>query len=184
MFKLLANKVITGVISFSMMLLSSYKGNEPDFSILQASVFSDYIVLETHLQNAFENDFEEIFRSGNKIDVFFRIKATQKNEDIVDMHYKHSIQFDTMKQVFTATIEETGLTHKTSSYPELLRIISKFQINLKTSDSSQLKIDIASYLKKMNLKIMGKEYDMMMLWNFKKPKIKEIIEPGIYEIRS
>jgi hypothetical protein len=36
----------------------------------------------------------------------------------------------------------------------------------------------------MTLKALGKEYDMMMLWNFRKPGIKETIELESYEIRS
>ena len=167
-----------------MMLLSSYKGNEPDFSALQTSVFSEYIVLETNLINAFENDFEEIFRSGKNIDIFFNITAEQNEVEIHKKRYKHSVKFNTMKQVFTATTEENGGTYNTNSYPELLQIISKFQLNLKVEDRSDLKINLTSHLTKMTLKALGKEYDMMMLWNFRKPGIKETIELESYEIRS
>ena len=81
MFQSLANKLITGVLSLSMLLLSSYQGNEAEFSELYFSFLGDGVLLRTKLVNAFENDFEEIFKCGKTIDIFFKIELKQGKQE-------------------------------------------------------------------------------------------------------
>ncbi|MCK4653720.1 MAG: hypothetical protein KAU01_04685, partial [Candidatus Cloacimonetes bacterium] len=74
MFQVLSSKIISGFISLSILLLSSYEGNRATFSELTTSFLGDKIFIKTELINAFENDFEEIFKSGQRIDIFFNIE--------------------------------------------------------------------------------------------------------------
>ena len=78
MFQTLADKVISGVISLSMLLLSSYKGNNAEFTDLETVFLNNNVIFRTSLSGAFENDFEDIIKSGAEIDIFFSISLERK----------------------------------------------------------------------------------------------------------
>ena len=184
MFQSLTSKVISGIVSLSMLLLSSYEGNIAEFSNIEAQFLSNRILLKTQLLNAFENDFEEIFKSGQTIEIFFEITIKDNSEVIHTNEFKHTVIFDPMEQFYTLNLEEQDSETNVYSHEDLKTKISEieylFESDVKIPD--ELQVTFTSYLKKMRLETLGEEYDMMMLWKFKKPKIKQTISKPEYEI--
>ncbi|MCD4797045.1 MAG: hypothetical protein K8R49_07760 [Candidatus Cloacimonetes bacterium] len=173
MFQAISSKIINGVISLSMLFLSTYEGNDAAFAAITANFLGNNIYLKTQLINAFENDFEEIFKSGQKIDIFFEIKIKNNSAVIHTNEFKHSVVFDPMSQFFTIELEEQEKSLSMESYQQLLETISNVEYSYKGDELTEIDITLTSFLKKIHLESINKEYDMMMLWNFKKPKIKQ-----------
>ncbi len=178
MFQALSSKIISGFISLSMLLLSSYEGNRAAFAELTASFLGDKIFIKTELVHAFENDFEEIFKSGQRIDIFFNIELKNQSVVIHENEFKHSVVFNPLSQFFTIGLEEQNISTTTDSYQELIDIISKVEYQYEGEELNEVNISIKSFLKKIRLQSINKEYDMMMLWKFKKPSIKKICRKG------
>lgn len=175
MFQTLLSKVVSGVISLSMMLLSSYEGNNADFSELVSLIFRNNIVFKTQLIDAFENDFESVFKSGKQIDIYFDIQIQIQGREPFSETFIHSILFDPLKQYYSIYLQEKDEELKTDNIKELKKLISKVEYNYSGRRSKEMIISITSYLPKIKLDDSGKNYDLMMLWNFKKPKTKKTV---------
>ncbi len=173
MFQAISSKIINGVITLSILLLSTYEGNDAAFTALSVDFLGNNIYIKTQLIDAFENDFEEIFRSGQKIDIFFKIKIKNNSAVIHTNEFKHSVVFDPMSQFFTIELEEQDKSFSTELYHELIEGISKIEYFYKGDKLTEIDVTLTSFLKKIRLESINKEYNMMMLWNFKKPKIKQ-----------
>lgn len=173
MFQALSSKIITGFISLSMMLLSSYEGNHARFSDINFSFLGDKIFISAQLESAFENDFEEIFKSGQQIDIYFNIEFKNGPNVIFSDEFIHSVIFDPLSQFFNITLEEQKENFTTDSYQQLIEKISQIEYTYENTELGNPVVSLESSLKKIRLQSMKKKYDLMMLWNFKKPKTEK-----------
>ena len=171
MFQILAEKVISGLAAFSMLLLSSYQGNEASFSAYTTSFLDDRLFFECKLENAFDNDFEEIFKSGQSIDIFFGVIIELNNLIIHEEEFRHSIIFDPLTQVFSIELEDQDLSLSTNSYDELKIIISNIEYSFKDKNIRDCSLMLNAYLPKIRLQALNKDFDLMMLWKYSKPKL-------------
>ncbi len=171
MFQILAEKVISGLAAFSMLLLSSYQGNNASFADYTTSFLDDKMFFECKLENAFENDFEEIFKSGQIIDIFFNVIIDLNGSVIHEEEFRHSIIFDPLTQLFSIELEDQDLTFSTNSYDELKNIISNIEYNFKDENIKDCIINMNAYLPKIRLIALNKDFDLMMLWKYNEPKL-------------
>jgi len=181
MFQILAEKVISGLAAFSMLLLSSYQGNEANFSAYTTSFLDDRMFLVCKLENAFENDFEEIFKSGQSIDIFFSVKIKLNNLLIHEEEFRHSIIFDPLTQLFSIELEDQDLSFTTNSYDELKIIISNIEYSFKDENIKDCTITMSAYLPKIRLIALNKDFDLMMLWKFNQPELTVKLATDINE---
>ena len=182
MFQALADKILTGIVSFGMMVLTTTEGNNASFAEMTSTFYGNRIVFQTELVGAFANDFEEIFRCGKEIEIFFHIKIKAGNQTIHTNVFKHIVIFDPLEQNFIINLEETNLEITTNSYEELIETISQVEYEFaKDLNYEQINVTLVSYLEKIYLDTLGKDYDMMMLWKFKKPKVNKRIDLGFDE---
>ncbi|MBN1949497.1 MAG: DUF4390 domain-containing protein [Candidatus Cloacimonetes bacterium] len=182
MFQSLTQKVISGVVALSMMLLSGYQGNDAEFSEIEAVFQEKGVLIRTRLISAFENDFEELFKSGQEISVFFELNLKEKKEVFFRQIFRHSLQFDPLEQSFHVVIEESGYDLIVNSYENLLEAISIFEYFYKDELPDKFEIKLWAYLENIRIESINEEYDMMMLWKFKKPLISKKFVRSEYEI--
>lgn len=154
-----------------MLLLSSYQGNEARFENFHTSVIQDKVFLEYKLVKAFENDFEEIFKSGQNIEIMFKITFDLNNTVIFEDVFIHSVVFDPLKQVFYVMIEDKELNITTDSYEELKAIISEVQYSFEDELIYDCEVTIMAYLSKIQMVSAKKDFDLMLLWKYNKPKL-------------
>ncbi len=173
MFQALSSKIITGVITLSMLLLSSYEGNNAAFENFTATVLGSNVYIKANLVTAFENDFEELFRSGQKIDIYFNVIITDRDGPVHQDEFIHSILFNPLERFYLIFLEEQQSQTTAGSLEELIEIISNIDYVCECEGFDEGNISISSHLKKVRLKSIGKEYDMMMLWKFKRPSVKQ-----------
>jgi hypothetical protein len=87
-----------------------------------------------------------------------------------------------MEQLYYVAYDERDELLIYESYDQVINEISQIQYIYKDRIPDKFKITITAYLKKMKLNDDTNEYDLMMLWNFKKPKLKKTITKPENEI--
>ena len=75
MFEALGARVLAGVVSLSMLLFSTFQGNDPRFGSISHNKSGSYVYLKAQLQSAFDNDFPSIFASGTSIPVYYNLEV-------------------------------------------------------------------------------------------------------------
>jgi hypothetical protein len=176
MFQALSSKIITGVITLSMLLLSSYEGNNAVFNQMMASYIGSKIYVSAQLENAFENDFDEIFKSGQRVDIFFKIEIFNHDGKTHEREFRHAVIFDPLKKYYNVFLEEQNLQTVITDYDELIESISQVEYYYNGDKYEGGHVTLTAYMKKIKLQKLKKEYDLMMLWKFKKPKINKRCE--------
>lgn len=180
MFGALSQKIITGFVSLSMVLFSSYEGNEPRFSEMNVSLIENNIFLQTRLENAFENDFERIFQLGKAIDIRFKIEVASEEDLLFSETFFHTVNYDPLEGAYFLELQERKETIVTSSWQKLIKEISKIEFLHRLEKKKALKISIEASLPTIQFND-EKVHDLMILWKFKTPK-QLIILQDINEI--
>jgi len=181
MFQALSSKVISGVVSLGMLLFSSYEGNIAEFGELNISYGKNRVIFKTELRNAFENDFEEVFKSGHTFEINFEIKLKSGSRILHEGTFIHSVKYDPMEQYYHVYLQDSERNILIADFNRLKEVISEIEYEYNGDIPTRMKIYFTAYLNKMRLSNDYKEYDMMMLWKFKKPKIKTTIIKPDYE---
>jgi len=178
----LASKLFTGLVSMTMLLFSSYEGNNPSFS----DVFVDYdqrnIRIKTTLVDAFENDFEQIFRSGSPVIITYTLNVWQGKSLISTETYSNTVVYDPMNRFFQADVKSSNIYVDLLSYEELKQAVSEVDIVYEHFGiSGKYLFELSAYMNIIELASLDREFDLMLLWNFKKPTITFQFEVDTYE---
>jgi len=170
----LSEKIITGLVSFSLLFFSSYKGNNASLSTLKVNLANDKIYLQTKLNSAFENDFEDFFTSGKNIRIWFKVDIKNKKETLHIDEFYHEVTYDPLKHIFEVNLQETEEKKQTDSFRVLKKIISEINYHCQIENLNQYKyldIEVSCFLKEIHLQGMEKPIDLMILWKHKKPSV-------------
>lgn len=182
MFQALSNKVITGVVYLSMVLFSSYEGNIAYFDKLESQFFNDKLLIRTQLLSAFQNDFEEMFKSGQPINIYFNIEVKENNNNLHNHQFMHSVKFDPMSQVFYVLLEEKSTKYRLiEEYDTMIDLISNIEYTCDIGNTIECNLTLEANLETIKLNSLDKDFDMMLLWKYKRPKLKEKIKKAEYE---
>jgi len=170
----LISKVYLNVLAFSVLLFSNYTGNIVDFSSLLTKTVGDNLVCSTYLTNAFENDFDEIFKSGKEIRVWFEFRALKDNKVIHYEKFYHQVKWNAGKQEYQLNLQEQNYKTNTKSVKELKYLLSVVEYPFyKANHNGNVVIEVNAYLPKIYLETISKEVDLMLLWKMKKPSIRK-----------
>lgn len=182
MFQALTSKVFSGLVGLSILLLSSYKGNDARFDHFQALFTGEGIQLELQLVDAFTNDFEDIFKSGKAVTINFDLKVKDKNAVVYLASFAHTVQYDPMSQEYTVTCEDRHMSNSIiTSYNSMVEELSKVEYMLEGQFPRVITLEMESSLEKMKLESLDKEYDMMILWKYKRPHLEMQLDKAQYE---
>ncbi len=168
-------KILSGIITFTSLMFSSYEGNVAEFSNLFYRYDTNRIVLTTKLENSFENDFEDFFYSGSKIIIWFKLKYTRIGELPTETSFKHTIVYDVLRSEFEYFIEEKKLKGYTESWNELIDIISdiEYSIDKNEIETGNYIVELSAELEPVFYEEVKEEIDLMLLWGHRNPELKE-----------
>jgi len=177
MFGNIANRFVSTIASAAALVFSSYQGNEAAFSDIMLQRNNELLTVQCELQSAFDHDFEEFFRSGETINVWFMLQMRSHGGVILEEFYYHSVKYDPLTMYFELYLHDQQFNITTQSYNELVETISHFDHTVSTLDMNTgmndlVEVSITAYLTKIQMPTMSKPFDMMLLWNFKRPVIK------------
>ena len=176
MFGNLGNRIVSSIASLTALVFSSYHGNEAHFSDLDLHLREERLTIECRLQEAFDHDFEEFFRSGKPINVWFVMQVRSGNELVREEFFYHRVEYDPLTMYYEVYIHEDQNNIVATSYAELLRTVEDFEysINLLELDTANsLEVTLTAYLADIKLDTMAQPFDLMLLWNFKRPVVKK-----------
>ncbi|HNX00087.1 MAG TPA: DUF4390 domain-containing protein [Candidatus Cloacimonadota bacterium] len=179
---LLGQKLLANLVTISVFLFSSFKGNDASFSAMHVQNSGNYLILQTHLENSFENDFQEIFQSGKQVDVWFNLEVKQNRNLLQKQEFRHSVQYDPLSAAYKVYLQEQKTTRVVRDYADMVQLISDVEYTLPPKPGwSKIDIHLDSFLKKMPMESTNKEIDLMMLWKLKKPVCKISLDLKAYE---
>ncbi|MCK9333104.1 MAG: hypothetical protein PHY41_03950 [Candidatus Cloacimonetes bacterium] len=175
MLEALGTKVFSGIVSLSLLLFSSFKGNDPHFGAISVRRSESFIYVSGSLQSAFENDFPSIFSSGTKIPIYFRIHIRQDGKTLSKQRFSHTVSFDTVTGIYELDRGKTNELFRSDSIEDLIREVSKFNFAFPhQAHWEHLNIRIEAELPKVRFEQLNKQVDLMVLWKYKKPSTKAV----------
>ena len=168
-------KVLSGIITLTSLMFSSYDGNIAEFSKLLYSYQGNRIVLSSELTHSFDNDFEDFFYSGTKIIIWFNLKYTRIGDIPVEKTFKHTVVYDVLSSQFEYFLEETDLNGITDSWDELIKVISNvdYSIELSELEKGNYIVELSAEIEPIFYEEVKEEIDLMLLWGHRSPEIKE-----------
>ncbi len=173
MFGAFGKKVITSVVTFTSMLFSSYKGNFAEFDGVALQQDKTGIEISANLENAFENDFEEFFRCGKPITVWFLIQVRYNRYNVAEMYYAHRVKYDPLLHFYTVFIQENDQLITLDSHEQVLEAIRgfhcKWEVPPQYNPGDEFEVVVSGYLTKLRLESTDEEFDLMNLWHHKRP---------------
>jgi hypothetical protein len=172
MFEALGAKFLTGVVSLSMLLFSTFQGNDPRISSINHSRSGSYLYLRASLQSAFDNDFPSIFASGAIIPVHYMLEVKNGNTVVLRRRVVNKVSYDPATGVYEI-LKEGSAPVFTESVEQVKRELSTFEYALPYQRSWKLlSVKLEAQLPKVHFTQLDKELDLMVLWKYKKPSAK------------
>ena len=179
---MIIGKILAGLLSFSAMLFSTFQGNTASFSDISISQDVSAIVIKTNLVDAFDNEFEHIFNSGKEIAVCIELEVRRErvlNELIV---IYNTVCYDPVTKYYL--IEQGTPDNRliASNYKEMLIILSEIEICCNHLKIDNYQFELKAHLEPVILETFEKEFDVMVLWNYKVPRVTFSYEVKLNEM--
>jgi hypothetical protein len=171
MFETLAGKIVSGILSLSFLLFSSYEGNDASFRTPLVEVQEAYASCRTELVGAFEKDFNDIFRCGEEIILTFDITITGPNNQMHKESVVHKLKYFSMKDIYQLTIDSDNSVQYFDTLNEGLDIFSRYDRQLPLPRGDKCQIKIVARLNKLWFASQKKEFDLNLLWKNKLPEV-------------
>lgn len=169
----IVGKVLAGLVSLSALMLSSYTGNDPVFLPLQSRNGQNYLLLKANLDNAFDNDFSDVFKCGKPIHLWYKVEIRHNNRTAFSRNYRHTVSYDPMNASWSLFRSETNQTEIFTTYSKLIDNISVLECSIpKINNWKVVEARVEAWLPEIELTQSNRKVDLMVLWKFQKPSVK------------
>lgn len=176
MLESLAGKLMAGILSVSALMFTTYTGNDPVFLPLQSRVNNNYLMLNTRLSHAFDNDFADVFKCGKAIHLWYKIELRHDNRSAFNRNYRHSVSYDPMTASWKLFRSETNQTEVFTSYSDLIINISELECSIPLSKQwKHVEVRAEAWLPEIAISPSNRNVDLMVLWKFQRPKLKTLL---------
>ena len=173
MFEAFGSRVLAGVVSLSMLLFSSFKGNDPKMTNLGYRNSDSFLYVSGIMENAFDNDFPTIFASGTPISVIYDLEIRQGNRIVAKNSFRHTVNYNPATGIYELRKDGRGDLFRSDSVQDIMRHLSSFDFGIPHQPSwAQVQIRIEARLPVVHFDTMNKEVDLMVLWKYKKPSAR------------
>ena len=180
MFESLGSYILKGVITFGLLVLSSYEGNDAVFRSLQVNYLEGAVGIELFLDSAFENDFEEIFKTGKSVDIWFHTSVSSQGVVLEEEEFSHNVTYNPLLDSYLLKKGSTNEAVVCEDYQCLVKDLSNVEWHFRRLRSvSDYDFSIYAHLDKIYFEQMDKEFNLMLLWKNKTPRLKERIKINI-----
>lgn len=177
MFESLGNYIVKGVITFTLLVMSSYEGNDASFRALQVTYLEGAIGIDVEMDSAFDNDFEEIFKTGKSIDIWFNTSVSSKGTVLEEQNFSHNVTYNPLLDSYLLKKGSTNESIVCEDYQCLIKELSKVKWHFRRLRSvSDYDFSIDAHLDKIYFEQMDKDFNLMLLWKNKRPRMKERIK--------
>ena len=169
-------KILAGMLSLSALVFSNYTGNDPVFSPLQSRTGHNYLILKAKLEHAFDNDFNDVFKCGKPVHLWYKIEIRDNNRISFTRNYRHTVSYDPMNASWRLYRSETNQTDIFTSYNSLVSNISELNCSIPLNENWKIvEVRAESWMQSVELSQGNRTIDLMVLWRFKKPHIRTML---------
>ncbi len=166
----IVGKILAGLVSLTTLLFTNFTGNDPQFRSPQLRRSGGYLILNTALENAFDNDFEDVFKCGKEINVWFRINALIGNRRVYHRTFRHCVSYDAMNAIWQIYYSENQTSQTTISYTQLQNIISTVELSIPLeTEWSVLTLQLEAWLPEVEFIPADGKFNLMVLWKYRRP---------------
>jgi len=175
----LVGQLMAGVLSLSSLLSTS--GNTP---VIRQPVYlkgGNYLQVNTRLENAFDNDFEDVFKCGKPIHIWYKVTARLGGKEVFNTTCRHSVLYDPMNACWQVYHSDTKSTEVITDYSHLLDCVSALRATIGVDPRwSALQVDMEAWLSEVELSGEKRTVNLMMLWKYKRPALSNTVHlnPG------
>ncbi|PID28179.1 MAG: hypothetical protein CSB55_05835 [Candidatus Cloacimonadota bacterium] len=175
--EILKEKIVTGLMTVSLLMFGSHQVNDVKMTDPEISFESNKLTTSVYLQDAFANDFEQLFKSGKELKVYYRLELKVNDKPTLNQTFIHSVLFDPMAQMFDVFSEETSSSFTCSDVKDVIGYLSFFNCSKEFPEGfppgAKLNVKITSFLTEITM-TGDRKYDLMMFWKFKKPEAEAV----------
>jgi hypothetical protein len=181
-FAAFSKKVISTIIAVGSMFYSTIDGVTPRMNTPEIQYKNDNIYISTTIESCYTEDLNQIFYSGNMIQIFFSVdlyRVGHKDPDST-FNFYHALQYSPIGDDFTIfyserdeTISSLNLDQTKVLFPRVTnyRVTSSNNI----TDNIYYYFKITAWLDKIHLEGMEEEINLLYYWNSIKPNIKSTL---------
>jgi hypothetical protein len=172
----LMGKVMAGLLSVSSLMFSSYTGNDPGLTLLQSRAGQNYLIIRAALDNAFENDFSEVFRCGKPVNIWFRVVIRDGNRNAFARNYCHTVTYDPMNASWELNTSENDVKTIHTDYQAMLDDVAELECSIPRNSSwNSVELRLEAWLQSIELTQPNRTVNLMMLWKYKRPTFKTVL---------
>jgi len=166
-------KVMAGLLSMSALMFNSYVGNEPVFLPLQCRAGQNYLLVRATLDNAFDNDFSDVFKCGKPINLWYKIEIKHENNTVYSSNFRHTVTYNPMNAAWELFKSENSQKDIYTDYHKLITEISALECSVPRDVRwKSVQIRAEAWLPEIELTKPNRKVDLMMLWKLKRPTTK------------
>ncbi|MDP8231852.1 MAG: hypothetical protein P9L91_04190 [Candidatus Zophobacter franzmannii] len=171
MFAALADKVVKGVMSLSFLIFSAYEGNNAVFREPFVEIQNGFVSCQTELVNAFDNDFDDIFKSGEEIVLDYTAEVSCDGGRKQSYIRTHKAKYFPMQKHYMFTTNSDGNAQYFDTLDGLIAVFSKYDRLIPLPEGKKCTIKIISSLNKLYFSSQQREFDLNLLWKNKLPEL-------------
>ena len=174
MFNAFLGRVYVALISLSTLVLSNYTGNSPRFTDIFIEIVDNGIYIRCFLEDAFENDFKEIFDSGILVSVTYELEIIAKNSLITQKSFTNTAIWEFENRHWLLYLGEDNIFTTIENFEELKQSLSFVETFLyfDTINFDSVNLNISARLPTIHFTTLQKSFDLMIFWKLREPKEK------------
>ena len=177
MFEALSAKVFSTLASVSMFLFSSYTGNDPGLTTLRTRVGDNYLQVQTKLEQAFVNDFNEVFTSGVSIPVVFKFSINNGSNVLFEKRFVNRVRYDQAKGIYYFSAEGSNRNLEMGSQAQMITELSSFACSVPYNRRwGKVSVKVEASLSSVRFQQVKEPVDLMVLWKYHKPKVSASVD--------
>ncbi|MCH7764815.1 MAG: DUF4390 domain-containing protein [Candidatus Marinimicrobia bacterium] len=172
----LFQKTINAVIAIGSLFYSTIDGVRADFTLLDVDVSHNIVIVSTQLINCFSDDLDQIFRSGERVSIYYKLEliSDQNNQPIYQKNFSHSIRYSLLEKTYDVYKSEIETVLIGLDFIQAKNEMSQI-IAFPTIDVEQLKSNIVyhfritAWMDNIQLQGMDKPLNLMYYWSSIRP---------------
>ncbi|MBC8197637.1 MAG: DUF4390 domain-containing protein [Candidatus Marinimicrobia bacterium] len=178
-FSEITKQLITGIISFSSIFISSITGVNPEFNSPQIIIEGNSIFISTQLINYSTEELDYIFSSGIPVKIIFSLEIYPYKtylKPIVKKQFIREIKFDNLQHKFEVNLLDEHKKNEFNSITPakyMLTHLSDLQIDIPMipQNNKPFTLILSATPQYIVLSELGEKIDLLLYWNLTRPKL-------------
>ncbi|MBT3591051.1 MAG: DUF4390 domain-containing protein [Candidatus Marinimicrobia bacterium] len=175
-FTTLFKNTINTIIAVGSLFYSTIEGVRADFSYWEVDVYNNRVVVSTQLIHCFPDELDEIFNSGERVTIYYKLElySNQENQPVYQKEFSYTILHSLLEKTYTVYKSEIETIHIgleiIDAKNELSQLITFPTIEVAhLNNNSIYHFRITAWMENIQLQGMEKPLNLMYYWSNIRP---------------